>query len=161
MVTEDTVKRYKSNLADEIEAAISELIQRAEQGLASLEKKQQLFESKAGFFFPHCDLEANVLDCVVDKIENTKMRSRPAIGIDAVQKLEARKLQTLTRQRERLEAEVCALEKEILELVCLKSFFFFFFFSSWNLSLSRIVVGTQKSRLIVSNNVCYKLRSIF
>ncbi len=50
-----------------------------------------------------------------------KMRSRPAIGTSAVQKLETRKLQTLTRQREKLEAEVQALEKEILELVCLKN----------------------------------------
>jgi len=49
------------------------------------------------------------------------MLSRPAIGTSAVQKLETRKLQTLSKQREKLEAEVRALEKEILELVCLKN----------------------------------------
>jgi hypothetical protein len=46
LVNEDTVKKYKSSLADEVEPAISELIQRAEQGLSSLEKKQQLLETK-------------------------------------------------------------------------------------------------------------------
>ena len=45
------------------------------------------------------------------------MRARPPIATSAVQKLEARRLQTLTRQREKLEAQVQALEKEILELV--------------------------------------------
>ena len=46
LVNEDTVKKYKSSLADEVEPAISELIQRAEEGLASLEKTQQLLETK-------------------------------------------------------------------------------------------------------------------
>lgn len=45
LVNENTVKQYKTNLADEIEPAISELIERAEQGLASLEKTQQLLET--------------------------------------------------------------------------------------------------------------------
>jgi len=34
-----------------------------------------------------------------------------------VQNLEAKRLQTLTKQREKLEAEVQALEQEVLELV--------------------------------------------
>lgn len=96
MVGEDTVKQYKSNLADEIEPAISELIQRAEQGLAALEKKQHLLEAK---------------------VENAKVRARPPIATSAVQKLEVRRLQALTRQREKLEAQVQDLEKEILDLV--------------------------------------------
>ena len=54
MVNEGTVKRYRSNLADEIESAITELIQRAEQGLASLEKKQQQLESKASISVRFC-----------------------------------------------------------------------------------------------------------
>jgi len=48
LVNEETVKRFKTNLADEIEPAISELIERAEQGLVTLEKKQQLLETKVG-----------------------------------------------------------------------------------------------------------------
>jgi DASH complex subunit SPC19 len=50
LVNEATVKKYKTSLADEIEPAISELIQRAEQGLESLEKKQQLLETKVKRF---------------------------------------------------------------------------------------------------------------
>ncbi|CAA7259355.1 unnamed protein product [Cyclocybe aegerita] len=94
LVNEDTIKRYKSNLADEIEPAIAELIERAEQGLALLEKKQQTLEAK---------------------VENAKIKARPPIGTSAVQKLETRRLQTLTKQREKLEAEVRALEKQILD----------------------------------------------
>ncbi|KAF8197480.1 hypothetical protein BJ912DRAFT_816016, partial [Pholiota molesta] len=92
LVNERTIKKYKSGLADEIEPAISELIERAEQGLVSLERKEALLQTK---------------------VENSKSRA-PATGISAVQKLEARRLQTLTRQREKLEAEVRALEEEIL-----------------------------------------------
>ena len=50
-MNEDTIRRYKSNIADEIEPAISELIQRAEQGLASLEKHEELLKTKVNFFF--------------------------------------------------------------------------------------------------------------
>ena len=104
LVGEDTVKKYKSNLADEIEPAISELIQRAEQGLAALEKKQHLFEAK---------------------VENAKVRARPPIATSAVEKLEVRRLQALTRQREKLEAQVRGLEKEILDLVRVLLLFWF------------------------------------
>jgi DASH complex subunit SPC19 len=117
-VNEGTVKRYRSNLADEIESAITELIQRAEQGLTSLEKKQLQLESKASISARFCSQV--LITATQVKVENVKMLSRPAIGTSAVQKLETRKLQTLSRQREKLEAEVQALEKEILELVCLK-----------------------------------------
>jgi cell division protein FtsB len=53
------------------------------------------------------------------------MRARPPIATSAVQKLEAKRLQALTRQREKLEAEVQGLEKEILDLVSNISVFFF------------------------------------
>ncbi len=53
-MNEDTVKRYRSNLADEIESAITELVQRAEQGLASLEKKQLQLEFKASISVRFC-----------------------------------------------------------------------------------------------------------
>ncbi|KAF9527972.1 Spc19-domain-containing protein [Crepidotus variabilis] len=95
LVNERTIKDYKLNLAEEVEPAISELIQRAEQGLTSLEKQQQLLETK---------------------VENSKLRTRPAVGTNAVQKLENRRLQTLVKQREKLEAEVQALEREVLEI---------------------------------------------
>uniref|UniRef100_A0A8H7Y052 DASH complex subunit SPC19 n=1 Tax=Psilocybe cubensis TaxID=181762 RepID=A0A8H7Y052_PSICU len=94
LVNESTIKRYKRGLADEIEPAITELIERAEQGLNALEKKAQTLQ---------------------DKIDSAKMIPRNATGTSAVQKLEARRLQTLTKQREKLEAEVRALEEEVLQ----------------------------------------------
>ncbi|KAF9480192.1 hypothetical protein BDN70DRAFT_805669 [Pholiota conissans] len=95
LVNEGTIKKYKSGLADEIEPAVTELIERAEQGLANLERKETLLQAK------------------VDNSKNAGI----ATGISAVQKLEARRLQTLTRQREKLEAEVRALEDDILKQV--------------------------------------------
>ncbi|KDR84290.1 hypothetical protein GALMADRAFT_133627 [Galerina marginata CBS 339.88] len=94
LVNEDTIKRYKRGLADEIEPAITELIERAEQGLALLERKEQTLQAK---------------------VENAKSVPRNATGTSAVQKLEARRLQTLVKQREKLEAEVRALEEEVLQ----------------------------------------------
>jgi DASH complex subunit SPC19 len=40
------IKRYKIDLADEVEPAINELVERAEQGLAALEKKESLLKAK-------------------------------------------------------------------------------------------------------------------
>ena len=46
LANEDLIKRYKSALADEIEPVIVELIERAEQGLAALEKKEHSLQTK-------------------------------------------------------------------------------------------------------------------
>lgn len=46
LVNENTVKRYKSALADEIEPVITELIERAQQGLSTLEKKEHTLQTK-------------------------------------------------------------------------------------------------------------------
>lgn len=43
---EGTVRRYKADLADEIEPQINELIERAEKGLKALSRKQALIQSK-------------------------------------------------------------------------------------------------------------------
>ena len=51
LVNEDTVKRYKSALADEIEPVIAELIERAQQGLSILEKKEHTLQTKVILFF--------------------------------------------------------------------------------------------------------------
>lgn len=45
-MNEDTVRRYKSGLADEIEPAIAQLIELAEQGLNALEKQEQALQTK-------------------------------------------------------------------------------------------------------------------
>lgn len=48
-MNEATVKRYKSDLADEIEPVIAELIERAQQGLSALEKKEHSLQAKVNF----------------------------------------------------------------------------------------------------------------
>ena len=56
LVNEATVKRYKSALADEIEPVIAELIERAQQGLSALEKKEHSLQSKVIFHITHTHL---------------------------------------------------------------------------------------------------------
>jgi DASH complex subunit SPC19 len=46
LVNEATVRKYKADLAEEIEPSISELIERAEQGLKTLEKKEIALQTK-------------------------------------------------------------------------------------------------------------------
>lgn len=46
LIDEDTVRRYKADLANEIEPQINELIERAEKGLKALSRKQALIQSK-------------------------------------------------------------------------------------------------------------------
>ncbi|TFK43892.1 Spc19-domain-containing protein [Crucibulum laeve] len=100
LVNEETVKRYKADLADEIEPSINELIARAEQGLTALEKKESLLKTK---------------------VENAQMRPmRLNMGNTAAEKMEARRLQMLIKQRERLEEEARALKAEV-EALELKS----------------------------------------
>jgi len=92
LVDEATVKRYKSDLADEIEPVIAELIERAQQGLSALEKKEHSLQTKVAHLKPR------------------------NAGAGPAHKHEARRLQNLTIQRERLEADVRAAEEEILRL---------------------------------------------
>ncbi|PBK67027.1 hypothetical protein ARMSODRAFT_889759 [Armillaria solidipes] len=96
LVGESTVKKYKSDLIEEVEPAIHELIDRAEQGLKSLQRKQAQLQAK-----------------VVAKTAP----SRPTSGAMAQQKLEQRRLHMLTKQREQLEEECASLEAEVKALV--------------------------------------------
>ena len=48
-MNEAIVKRYKAALADEIEPVIAELIERAQQGLTALEKKEHSLQTKVIF----------------------------------------------------------------------------------------------------------------
>ncbi|KAJ7076876.1 Spc19-domain-containing protein [Mycena belliarum] len=101
LVGDETVRKYKAELTDEIEPAINELIELAEQGLKSLQKKEAALQTK-----------------VVTAQSRT---ARPTAGVPASQKLEARRLQLITKQREALETEVQALEAEVNALVRVKS----------------------------------------
>ncbi|KAI6040444.1 Spc19-domain-containing protein [Pisolithus marmoratus] len=96
LIDEATVRRYRSDLADEIEPQINELIDRAEQGLKLLRRKEGLMHSKVE--------AANV------------MQSRAATAPTA-NKREERRAQLLSKQRRRLEEEVKVLESEIMALV--------------------------------------------
>ncbi|KAJ7928499.1 Spc19-domain-containing protein [Mycena leptocephala] len=93
LVGDETVRKYKADLTDEIEPAINELIELAEQGLKSLQKKEAVLQTK------------------VDTAQSRT--SRPTAGAPASQKMEARRLQLLTKQREALEIEVQTLEAEV------------------------------------------------
>lgn len=46
LIDEGTVRKYKTDFADEIEPQINELIDRAEQGLKSLRRKEALVQNK-------------------------------------------------------------------------------------------------------------------
>lgn len=64
LVNENTVKRYKSALADEIEPVITELIERAQQGLSTLEKKEHNLQTKVNstqFFQSYMYAPCNIL----------------------------------------------------------------------------------------------------
>ncbi|KAJ3927235.1 MAG: Spc19-domain-containing protein [Lentinula lateritia] len=90
-----TLQRYKRDLIDEVEPAITELVEKAQAGLQALEKKEKALETK---------LKA--------------AQNRPILTSQttAAQKLEQRRLVALTKQRERLEDELKALEKDVVAL---------------------------------------------
>ena len=48
LVTEGLEKKHQRALADEMETTVSELIARAEQGLAALQKKEAHLQTKVG-----------------------------------------------------------------------------------------------------------------
>ncbi|KAG6331997.1 hypothetical protein ID866_7091 [Astraeus odoratus] len=96
LVDEGTVRKYKADLADEIEPQINELIDRAEQGLKSLRRKEGLIQNKV--------------------VEAARVMQSHAATAPTANKREERKAQLLSKQRQRLEEEVKTLESEILVL---------------------------------------------
>lgn len=95
LIDEGTVKKYKADLADEIEPQINELIDHAEQGLKSLRRKEGLIQSK---------------------VEAARALQSCAATAPTATKREERRVQMLSRQRQRLEEEARVLESEILAL---------------------------------------------
>lgn len=91
LVNEDTIRKFKADLADEVEPTIIEFMERAEDGLRALEKKEALLKSK----LEHAHAQPN---------------------LHGTQKMEARRWQLLKKQRERLENDVRVLEEEIVLL---------------------------------------------
>lgn len=99
LIDEATVRRYKADLTDEIEPQINELISRAEKGLRILLKKESTLKAK---------VDAN----------QSRFSSRAAMTVNTsgMSKLDVRRIQMLTKERERAEEEMAALEKEVAEL---------------------------------------------
>ncbi|KAI6152405.1 hypothetical protein BKA82DRAFT_993378 [Pisolithus tinctorius] len=89
LIDEATVRRYK------IEPQIKELIDRAEQGLKFLRRKEGLIHSKA---------------------EAAKVMQSRAATAPTANKREERRVQLLSKQRRRLEEDVKVLESEIMAL---------------------------------------------
>ncbi|KIK64872.1 hypothetical protein GYMLUDRAFT_403659 [Collybiopsis luxurians FD-317 M1] len=95
LTSSSTLEKYKTDLIDEVEPAVMELVEKAQAGLQAVEKRERALETK---------LEA--------------AQSRPVVTsqMTAAQKLEQRRLAGLTKQRERLEDELKALEQEVVAL---------------------------------------------
>lgn len=53
LTDEGTVRQYKSDLTDEIEPQINELIERAEKGLKALVRKENLIKAKVSQFISY------------------------------------------------------------------------------------------------------------
>ena len=96
---EGTVRKYKTDLTDEIEPQIKELLSRAEKGLKALLKRESTLRAK------------------VDSTEQMKQAVRPVMHTAGMNKLEARRIQMLVRQHERLQEELKALQAEVDTLV--------------------------------------------
>lgn len=111
-VNESTVRRYKADLADEIEPQIMELVERAKKGMRMLEKRRNVLQSKVcapaqqRWELLHTSIQAEH----VPVVKATATRS-------AAGRIEARRLQMLSSQRQSLEKELQALKDEIEDLV--------------------------------------------
>ncbi|KAH9855052.1 Spc19-domain-containing protein [Lenzites betulinus] len=103
LVDESTVRRYKADLSDEIEPQINELLSRAEKGLQILLKRESMLQAK---------VEAS----------QSRPTSRAAASTGGMGKLDVRRLQMLSRQKQKLEDELAALQAEVdnMELIAMK-----------------------------------------
>jgi hypothetical protein len=149
-VDEGTVKRYKGDLIDEVEPAINELIERTENGLKLLLKKESQLKAKASppvvllFRRSHHS-----------QVEAAQARPpKPTAGTTmASQKLEQRRLHTLIKQKERLQLEFEELEAEVQALVCRfsplhRNTFDFFPGAQGNEHLIFFVLGTRRTTIL-------------
>jgi len=96
LVSETTVREYKSDLRDVIEPQVNELIERAEKGLRVLERREASLRARA------------------DTISSRPPSRLGGINTTGMNKLEARTMQMLVGQRKKLEEELLLLEDEIL-----------------------------------------------
>ncbi|KZT22284.1 hypothetical protein NEOLEDRAFT_1138189 [Neolentinus lepideus HHB14362 ss-1] len=95
LVDNATVRRYKADLAEEIEPEINELISRAQKGVKALSQRQSALQTRA-------------------EAAQARQASRPVVGpTAAADKLQNRRLQIMVKQRERLEKELAMLQQDV------------------------------------------------
>ncbi|KZT66052.1 hypothetical protein DAEQUDRAFT_675816 [Daedalea quercina L-15889] len=105
LIDEFTVRKYKADLTDEIEPQVNELIARAERGLQILLKKESMLQTK------------------IESLLASRPSSRAAITVNTtgMSKPDIRTIQMRTKERQRLEDEAAALQREVDALVRIDS----------------------------------------
>lgn len=119
LVDESTVRRYKADLTDEIEPQINELLSRAEKGLQVLLKRESMLQAKVGATY---QTESRSLNIYQAEASQTRPTSRAAANTTGMNKLDVRRMQMLSRQRQKLEDEAAALQAEVDAMVIFFSF---------------------------------------
>jgi len=104
LIDEATIRKYKADLIEEIEPQINELLSRAEKGLNILVKRESMLQTK------------------LEGVKQSAPVSRGTVNTSGMSKLEARRIQMLVRQRERMEEELNTLRLEVenMELAAMK-----------------------------------------
>ncbi|KIP10350.1 hypothetical protein PHLGIDRAFT_65795 [Phlebiopsis gigantea 11061_1 CR5-6] len=98
LIDEATVRKYKADLTDEVEPQIHELLKRAERGMKIVEKRESMLRTRV-------------------ETQQTKQTSRSTVNTAGMNKLDARRVQMLVRQREKLEEEMASLQLEVDAMV--------------------------------------------
>lgn len=114
------MRKYKADVTDEIEPQINELLSRAEKGMNMLVKRENMLRTRVrGLGTVSLRLFSRLRQL---ETQQTKPASRLAANTAGMNKLEARKIQILVRQREQLEEEMVTLQAEVDAMVSMAFF---------------------------------------
>jgi hypothetical protein len=113
IVSERTVRAYTSDLSDEIEGQMHELIAHAASGLAELARLEKALSARVRTSCSAASARALTSRRQVETVTRSRAPSRSASA-----KPEARRLQMLRNQREREERELAELQALVDSLVC-------------------------------------------
>ena len=115
LIDEATVRRYRADLTDEIEPQIGELISRATKGLEILQRRESALKSKVKDI--SCEGSSLMVRFLQVETLQAKPLPRSTINTTGMNKLEARRLHMLVKERERAEQELAALQAEVEDMV--------------------------------------------
>lgn len=120
------MRKYKADLTDEIEPQVNELLARAEKGLQMFAKKESMLRTRVSHSIIPCP---PFISLYYTKLETqqTKPNPRSTVNTAGMNKLEARRIQMLVRQREQLEQEMAALQAQVDALVYIPSIYLYMF----------------------------------